>query len=188
MHYLTIGFLAFFSAGTPNITMSLSRSPSPVPGGGWSSPGLNINGSGRSTPVTGYSTSNGNPTGMWESARQKNMGAVPSFSTQNQGFFTRHMRRISSSLPRFNSNTHYAEKEKLGRGRLVAPATSANIPLLGRLRGLVARMGRKMKLRLLLISLILFCVLVFYTTRMSPLWLRLILPLFPSLLFPFCEV
>lgn len=145
--------------------MSLSRSPSPVPGGGWASPGLNINASGRSSPVPGYSASNGTPV-IWESARQKTMGAAggyPSFSTHNQGFFTRHMRRLSSSLPRFSSSTHYAEKEKLGRGRWSAN----NVPLLGRLRAMMARMGRKMKLRLLFALLLILSVIIFFNTRSS---------------------
>lgn len=146
--------------------MSLSRSPSPVPGGGWASPGLNLNSSGRSSPAKGYSSSNGAP-GMWESARLKNSGAsgYPSFSTQNQGFFTRHMRRISSSLPRFHADSqHYAEKEKLGRGRWSAQ----NVPLLGRLKGIMARMGRKLRLRLLLSFLVFLGLIIFYNSRGSP--------------------
>ena len=143
--------------------MSLSRSPSPVPGGGWSSPGLNIN-SGRSSPAKGYSGSgsNGNPA-VWESARLKNMGSggYPSFSTQHQGFFTRHMRRISSSLPRFASNSHYAEKEKLQRGRW----SIQNVPILGRLKNVAGRMGRKLKIRLLIGFIILFCIWIFYNSR-----------------------
>lgn len=149
--------------------MSLSRSPSPVPGGGWASPGLNITSSGRSSPSKAYSSSsNGGANGMWESARLKNSGAsgYPSFSTQNQGFFTRHMRRISSSLPRFNAHahSHYAEKEKLGRGRW----SGREVPLLGRLKGILARMGRKLKIRLLLGFLMLLAVIVFYNSRGSP--------------------
>jgi len=144
--------------------MSLSRSPSPVPGGGWASPGLNI--SGRSSPAKGYSSSNAAP-GMWESSRLKNSGpsGYPSFSTQNQGFFTRHMRRISSSLPRFHANSqHYAEKEKLGRGRW----SVQNVPLLGRLKGILARMGRKLRLRLFLALLAFVTVIIFYNSRRSP--------------------
>ncbi|OIW34777.1 galactosyl transferase GMA12/MNN10 family protein [Coniochaeta ligniaria NRRL 30616] len=150
--------------------MSLSRSPSPVPGGGWASPGLNINSSGRSSPVPGYSASNGTPV-IWESARQKTMGAAggyPSFSTHNQGFFTRHMRRLSSSLPRFSSSTHYAEKEKLGRGRW----SGQNVPLLGRLKGIMARMGRKMKLRLLVVLLLLISIIIFFNTPLIYYWRR----------------
>ncbi|RYP71551.1 hypothetical protein DL770_008117 [Monosporascus sp. CRB-9-2] len=88
--------------------MSLSRSPSPVPGGGWSSPGLNINSSGRSSPAKASFSGPNNGHVTWESARLKSQGVTgyPSFSTQNQGFFTRHMRRISRSLPSFNTDTH----------------------------------------------------------------------------------
>jgi mannan polymerase II complex MNN10 subunit len=148
--------------GTPNTAMSLSRSPSPVPGGGWASPGLNINGSGRSSPTRSYTGTNGGPD-LWESSKMKNLGVngYPSFTTQNRGFFTRHMRRISSSLPRFNSNQNYAEKEKLGRGRVPAETS----PLVGRLKSIASRMGRKMKIRLLILFLILLSIIVFYNTR-----------------------
>ncbi|KAK7988762.1 hypothetical protein PG989_009077 [Apiospora arundinis] len=55
-------------------TMPLSRSPSPVPGGGWSSPGLNINSSGQSSPATAsFSGPNGSNV-TWESARLKSQG------------------------------------------------------------------------------------------------------------------
>lgn len=143
--------------------MALSRSPSPVPGGGWSSPGLNINTSGRNSPTPTFPGSNGN---LWESSRTKNMGGrgYPAFETQNQGFFQRHMRRISNSLPRFNSNIHYAEKEKLQRGQW---AQAHSVTLLGRLRNMTGRVGRKWKMRLLLVSLLFLAVWVFYHSRMS---------------------
>lgn len=141
--------------------MSLSRSPSPVPGGGWSSPGLNIS-SGRASPahITGG-------TAAWESAkiRNHNVNGYPSFSTQNSGFFVRHMRRISSSLPRFHSDTPYAQKEKLGRGRWAA---AQNVPLVGRIRSIFGRMGRKMKTRLLVGAILLLCLLFFYNSRGFP--------------------
>ncbi|KAK9770645.1 putative Galactosyl transferase GMA12/MNN10 family protein [Seiridium cardinale] len=140
--------------------MSLSRSPSPVPGGGWSSPGLDINTSGRSTPARGPAGNGNNVT--WESARLKSQGVsgYPSFSTQNQGFFTRHMRRISSSLPTFaaNHDDRYVEKEKSGRGRW-------NVPLVGRIRGTSARMSRKSKTRLMILGILLLCYLLFWITR-----------------------
>jgi mannan polymerase II complex MNN10 subunit len=100
---------------------------------------------------------------MWESSRQKKSGGTgyPSFSTRNQSFFGRHMRRLSSSLPRFSTSPHYAEKEKLGRGRW----SVHNVPLLGRIRGIMARMGRKMKMRLLIFFLILLSIYIFYHSR-----------------------
>jgi mannan polymerase II complex MNN10 subunit len=140
--------------------MSLSRSPSPVPGGGWASPGLNIN-SGRSSPA--HAT--GTPV-SWESAKLRNQGlngsGQPSFSTHNQGFFTRHMRRISSSLPRFNPNTNakYADKGKSGPGRW----PGQNMPLVGRIRSIFGRMGRKLKFRLMISFIVL---LIFYILHLS---------------------
>lgn len=70
------------------------------------------------------------------------------------------MRRISSSLPTFNTVTddRYAEKEKLGRGRW-------KIPLVGRIRTLLAKMGRKWKIRALIVLLLIACYILFYITR-----------------------
>ncbi|KAJ4295852.1 alpha-1,6-mannosyltransferase [Collariella sp. IMI 366227] len=82
------------------------------------------------------------------------------------------MRRLSSNLPRFNASPYYADKEKLGRGRW----SVHKIPLLGRLRGIMARMGRKMKIRLLFLLMILLSIIIFYNSplvyhyRRSP-WL-----------------
>ncbi|KAK4212492.1 alpha-1,2-galactosyltransferase [Rhypophila decipiens] len=148
--------------------MSLSRSPSPVLGGGWASPGLNLPSSGRSSPSKGNTGSNGTPV-MWESARMKNTGAsgYPSFSTNNQGFISKHMRRISSSLPRFNAN-QYVEKDKTPGGRW----SVQNVPLLGRLRGIMARMGRKMKIRLLLVLLFIVSMIIFFNSPLLYYWRR----------------
>lgn len=113
----------------------------------------------------GFMGSSGTPA-MWESSRLKRGGAgagtgYPSFSTKSQGFFGRHMRRLSSSLPRFNTNPYYAEKEKLNRGRW--PLQS--VPLLGRIRSILARMSRRTKMRLLILFLILLSIYIFYNSR-----------------------
>lgn len=71
------------------------------------------------------------------------------------------MRRLSSSLPRFGSSPYYADKEKLGRGRW----SVHNVPLLGRVKGIMARMGRKMKIRLLILLVFLLSIIIFYNSR-----------------------
>lgn len=144
--------------------MSLSRSPSPVPGGGWSSPGLNIS-SGRSSPANAPSSN----TVSWESAKMRHVGPNrhPSFSTYNQGFLSRHVRRLSSYLPRFNSNTddpRLGDKEIPGRGRW----PGQNISLVRRIRSIFGRMGRKLKIRLVLCLILLLCLYIFYHSRKSP--------------------
>jgi mannan polymerase II complex MNN10 subunit len=154
-------------SGTPTAFMSLSRSPSPVPGGGWASPGLNTDASGRSSPVKAISSSNGEQV-TWEGVRQKTSGGsgYPAFQTQNKGYFTRHLRRLSSSLPRFSSNAtsaQYGEKEKLGRGRWGDKLS--NFPLVGVAKSVLGRMGRKLKLRLLLCIAIISVIWVFYNSR-----------------------
>ncbi|KAL2258790.1 hypothetical protein VTK26DRAFT_7755 [Humicola hyalothermophila] len=112
---------------------------------------------------------------MWESSRSKRVGGrgggagYPSFSTQREaGFFGRHMRKLSSSLPRFNASPYFAEKEKLGRGRW----SVNNVPLVGRIRGIMARMGRKMKIRLMVLLMILLSIYTFYNSPLVYHWRR----------------
>ena len=152
--------------------MSLSRSPSPRAGGGWSSPGLTSpfdTLSGRSSPRKAYGDLhiNGGPvnTGVtWASAKARSdeVNGYPSFSTRNNGFFSRHARKLSSSLPRFNlGNRTYAEKEKLGRGRMYPFGGSK----LSRLRTLLGSITRRMRLQILLLFTIILGVILFYATR-----------------------
>ncbi|KAH7329260.1 galactosyltransferase [Stachybotrys elegans] len=145
--------------------MSLSRSPSPVPGGGWSSPGLNVN-SGRLSPASVTA----GPV-AWESAKMRNSGAngYPSFSTQNQGFFTRHMRRISNSLPLFASQPDdLYTKDK----PLYSNWATRNVPLYARIRNIFNRMGRKLKIRLLIALVLLLMVIIFYNSPLVYHWRR----------------
>lgn len=154
----------------PNVPMSLSRSPSPRPGGGWASPGLTsqyANLSGRSSPAVksplGPASAAANPV-TWESAKAKTEGVngYPSFSTQHNGFFQRHMRTISNSLPIFTvgAGKSYAEKEKLGRGRWMPRDGSR----LGKIRNAVAKSSRKTRLRVLLVLGLMLAYILFYST------------------------
>ena len=88
--------------------------------------------------------------------RNHNVNGYPSFSTQNSGFFHRHLRRLSSSLPRF-SDSPYQQREKLGRGRWA----DQNVPLFARIRSIFGRMGRKLKLRLLIAFIVLIILTLF---------------------------
>jgi len=157
--------------GTPHDGMSLSRSPSPRRGGGWSSPGLNTPGpSGRSSPRKAYGDlhMNGGVNSVtWASAKAKSdeVNGYPAFSLRHNGFFARHARRISGSLPRFNLGTRrdYADKEKLGRGRW----SPSNGTRAGRLRTFVASFLRRTRLRFLLVLAFVIAVTLFYVTRKS---------------------
>jgi len=167
-------------AGTPNIAMSLSRSPSPHEGGGWSSPGLTSQyggASGRESPALSVRSSHTNGNNVsWESAQKKTASVKggPSLSMQNGGFFNRHMRSISSSLPTFNLSAEddYDARAKGGRGKWTTNSSS----LLGRLRVASSRVSRKMKLRLLVLLAFVFSFILFYTTRKSVISLSLLLP------------
>lgn len=146
--------------------MSLSRSPSPLPGGGWSSPGLNA-GSGSTSPRFPHGPTG--PTGIsWASAKAKSdeVRNYPSFSTRNSGFFSRQKRKISASLPRFtlSQSRDYREKEKLGRGRWQSGGGTWK----GRLISFGGSLLRRSRYRFLLIALVVFiCYLGFWTGRSS---------------------
>ncbi|KXL46973.1 glycosyltransferase family 34 protein [Acidomyces richmondensis BFW] len=130
--------------------MSLDRSPSPQAGGGWSSPGLSppyeeTNGRSRS-PGKRYGALNGGVT--WATAKAKSdrvSRGYPRYQSQNEGFFSRHYRRISEGLPYFahgGQEDRFA-KEKLGRGRSLGRFSVAELPrrlglLLSRRRKYVA--------------------------------------------------
>ncbi|KAF1999534.1 glycosyltransferase family 34 protein [Amniculicola lignicola CBS 123094] len=139
----------------------MSRSPSPRPGG-WSSPGLNTpyDTGGRTSPMRGYANGGSNVT--WASAQAKSaeVKGYNAFSPRNQGFFGRHFRNLSTSLP-----FSYAEKEKLGRGRSQGNAFAQLLNRVGwnlwRLRKLIGT----------LLAIILWIIL-FYATPLHRIWRR----------------
>ncbi|KAL4920783.1 galactosyl transferase GMA12/MNN10 family-domain-containing protein [Aspergillus aurantiobrunneus] len=138
--------------------MSPTRSPSPRPGGGWSRPRVTP-GSGRSTPHSSlYPPS---PSDPWLGAKAKSdeVRGYPSFSTRNNGFFSRSKRQITATLPRFHARSgspkEYAGKDgsPYGRGRGWRPFW------LGR------TIMRRRKLRFFLaLTVFLFGYLFFWTT------------------------
>jgi mannan polymerase II complex MNN10 subunit len=149
--------------GTPaDPNMSLSRSPSPQRGGGWSSPGLTTpyNGSsGRSTPMRSYA--NGSTASVtWASAqaRSAEVKGYPSLSSHGQGnFLSRHFRKLSMTLPHLG----YAEKEKLGRGRW-RPNSNTKI---GQAVAFLGRIIWRLRLRLAIVLGFVLCIILFYVTR-----------------------
>lgn len=148
--------------------MSLSRSSSPAPGGGWASPGLTMSASGQTSTAPSLATSK--PI-QWDSSARSGGSGGPTFTTKNQGFFTRHMRRISNTLPTFSvpaaSHSTYAEKEKLNRGRSYLSRTFSRLPLLSRIYDAFCRLSHKTKIRFLLILIVLVSWIIFYNSRGS---------------------
>ncbi|MCJ1254400.1 alpha-1,6-mannosyltransferase [Lignoscripta atroalba] len=133
--------------------------------------------SGRSTPRRGFGDLHinggfGGDTVTWASTKTKSeeINGYPSFSTRNNGFFSRHARRLSTSLPRFNigGRNNYAEKEKLGRGRWYP----SNGSKMGRMKTYLGRIVRRMRLRLLLVIGVVLAVILFYTTPMHRMYRR----------------
>jgi len=126
----------------------MSRSPSPRPGG-WSSPGL-------STPYDSTGLANGssshNVTWASAQARSAEVKGHGGFNPRNQGFFAKHFRRISTSLP-----MSYGDKEKLGRGR----QNNKLMQFLNRIGWNIWRLRRSLGV----ILLIIFSIILFYVTR-----------------------
>lgn len=128
----------------------MSRSPSPRPGG-WSSPGL-------STPYDGSGangSSSHNVTWASAQARSAEVKSNSGFNPRGQGFFTKHFRRISTSLP-----MSYGDKEKVGRGRY---QNNKFMQFLNRIAWNIWRLRRSLGVVLFIV----FSIIMFYVTRKS---------------------
>lgn len=159
--------------GTPHGSMSLSRSPSPRRGGGWSSPGLtspydNVSGSASPRKTYGDLQTNGlssgdNVTWAKAKARSEEVKGYPSFTTRNNGFFSRHARKISTSLPTFRmtGRRDFSDKERLGRGRWAQMGGSRT----GRFLAYLGRMMWRLRLRLGILLAFVLAIVLFYVTR-----------------------
>ena len=81
------------------------------------------------------------------------MKGYPGFTPRNQGFFSKHFRRISTSLP-----ISYGDKEKLGRGRSQGNKFTQ---MLNRVGWNLWRLRKSLGVVLLII----FSIIMFYATR-----------------------
>lgn len=139
--------------------MSLSRSPSPQRGGGWASPGLNLHYNGtsrRTSPLPGYA--NGSPREVTWASAQARSAEIRSFQPRSQNFFVKHLRKVSSSLPRFAGS--YAEKEKLGRGRWPSDGNFVYNML-----AMVGKLAWRARIRVAIVTVILLLWSIFYLSR-----------------------
>ena len=151
--------------------MSLSRSPSPRPAGGWSTTGLTDDSDASISGKRDYGELNGSASSdvAWAAAkaRSNQVRNTPSFKTRNEGFFSRQRRKISATLPRFNSFNSSRKDwnaEKLGRGRW-RPSDDGR---LSRLKTLVGNLLRKFKVLILIFLLIGLTTLLWSKSRECP--------------------
>ncbi|KAH3914513.1 hypothetical protein HBI56_094980 [Parastagonospora nodorum] len=138
----------------------MSRSPSPRPGG-WSSPGLSTpyDGSGRTSPFANGSSSH-NVTWASAQARSAEVKSNSGFNPRGQGFFTKHFRRISTSLP-----MSYGDKEKVGRGRY---QNNKFMQFLNRIAWNIWRLRRSLGVVLFIV----FSIIMFYVTPLHRIYRR----------------
>ncbi|EME88277.1 glycosyltransferase family 34 protein [Pseudocercospora fijiensis CIRAD86] len=151
--------------------MSLDRSPSPRRDGGWSSPGLTtpdgeINGKRlRGASPSASSGMNGGHDVTWASAKQRSarISGYPSYQSTNQGFFGRFKRKLSMSLPYAygGQDGRFAEKEKLGRGRLPVQKMQWTELLAEMVRRMGLILSRKRKWYALVILILTFALFFF---------------------------
>ena len=160
---VTFGTTPFDEEEEYRAQMSLDRSPSPQRGGGWSSPGLISDRSATRSrgvsPSKRYGDLNGGSANVtWESAKANSarVNGQPSYQSQNQGFFGRSMKRITSGLPYWSHDDRFAEKEKLGRGRLPGRPTLKDFRELPRRIALIISRRRKYVALILLLILGIF--------------------------------
>ncbi|KIV92022.1 hypothetical protein PV10_06501 [Exophiala mesophila] len=135
--------------------MSLSRSPSPLPNGGWTS---KSHAARSSTPNGLYAGVNGYTNGdnQWAAAKARSaqVRGYPSIQTKNEGFFQRSKRRIST-LPVFNSpytplSANWKDPEKLGRSRWTPRGGSS----VSKLKTFVGNVLRKFKFFFIILSIV----------------------------------
>ena len=166
--------------GTPSQTppshtphMSLSRSPSPHPNGGWYSRGLTDD----SPPLrkmNGSAFASNDDQWAAARARSQKVRGIPSIQTKNEGFFSRSKRKISSTLPTFNKygpKTPYdwREAEKLGRGRWSPRGEGA----LSKLKTFVGNVLRRFKFLFIILAVVIITtVTISKSGKFACRWLR----------------
>lgn len=111
----------------------------------------------------------------WASAKSASarVNGYPRYQSQNEGFFTRHYRKISEGLPYFahgGQEDRYAEKEKLGRGRLGGSGGFRELP-----RRLGLLMSRRRKYVVLML-LFVVALMMWHNTGMSLLLSTALIP------------
>jgi len=96
----------------------------------------------------------------WAGAQERS-AKVNGYGNHKEGFFGKHFRSLSSSLPRFTtSEKDFSEKEKLGRGRSGGWGDKVKDVV-----SVVARQGWKLRLLLAVIATLITIISLFKLTR-----------------------
>jgi hypothetical protein len=137
-----------FSRSPASRKMSGDRTPSPNESNGFAKP---------QSRKSGHRKEYGSDsTPTWAGAQERS--AKVNGLAKQDGFFGKHFRSLSTSLPRFQGgDKDYSEKEKLGRGRSGGWFNS--------LKSVVARAGWRLRIPLTIIGAVVVTVMLFSTTR-----------------------
>ncbi|KAL9055853.1 MAG: hypothetical protein Q9162_003279 [Coniocarpon cinnabarinum] len=155
--------------------MSLSRTPSPQQGGGWSSPGLVAPRSKHGSPARRSPSPRGHfadepHQATWTTAQARSR-EVKGFETKRKSWIPRN---LSVSLPRFinqnawNTQNKYATKEKVNRGRI----PQNNMERLRMLGAVLTRGAFRFRAQLAILLCFLLIVILYYKTSAHQLYRR----------------
>ncbi len=152
--------------------MSLSRSASPLPTGGWNTPGLTE----RSLTPNGLQHADahiyGSTDDHWAAAKARSaqVRGYPSIQTKNEGFFQRSKRKIST-LPVFSPYTplsaNWRDPEKLGRSRWYPRGGGG----LSRIKTFAGNVLRRFKFLFIVLSLVAVITFKMSETSECPGWM-----------------
>ncbi|KAI5299878.1 hypothetical protein KEM56_002900 [Ascosphaera pollenicola] len=150
--------------------------PSPGFKSGGTTPvnGATLANGGIASPGLGSSGLNGNGPISWESAKAKSdaVRGYPSFSTRNNGFFSRQRRKISASLPRFRTGFEsYTGGEKDQFGGFPTWNSLSGTPV-EKIRWIVYSLLRKKRVRLFITILVGFLVWLFLGAALRHIYQR----------------
>jgi mannan polymerase II complex MNN10 subunit len=146
--------------------MASSRTSSPLPNGGWSAHGPVERGS---TPNGLYAGANGYSSNddQWAAAKARSaqVRGYPTIQTKNEGFFQRSRRKLTSTLPVFNSpytplSADWKDPEKLGRSRWSPRGGSS----LSKIKTFAGNLLRKCKFLVIVLSLVTLTTLIMSQT------------------------
>ncbi|KAI9715415.1 MAG: alpha-1,6-mannosyltransferase [Chrysothrix sp. TS-e1954] len=151
--------------------MSLDRTPSPQPGGGWTTPGLNtprrkgspFKGRRSPSPAVAYAQPDRDPRNVnWASAQAKSAEVSGyGFPSVNQGFFQRNFTSFSSQLPfHRRGGRDFAEKPRPGRRK----KAGSTLETFRNIAAVLSRAAWRLRFRLGVVLAIVMVVVLFYTT------------------------
>ncbi|KIW20453.1 hypothetical protein PV08_01028 [Exophiala spinifera] len=154
--------------------MSSTRTPSPLRTGRWSAHGSadqasTLNGLGLGLDLSAQTNGYSGNDDQWAAAKAKSaqVRGFPTIQTKNEGFFQRSRRKLTSTLPVFNSpypplSANWKDPEKLGRSRW-SPGRESVFSMV---KTLLGNLLRKCKFLVIILALVTISTLIMSQTNL----------------------